>query len=337
MTWQYETDQRDFVIVSSGPEMGILAEAVRGQLSYRCQMEFQHYRLKQGLFKNGEACPQLPETVRRQHVFFFHPLQFPSPNDALMNLFIANDAIARAAAMSIVLVVPYISYLRQDRKDRPRVPITARLVADLIETNRIVRHVITMDMHTEQAEGFFSIPVDNLSSRRLFAEKVRDLLGNAVREAVVVSADVGGVKRARKFADDLGGLPIAIIDKRRTGPNESEVMHVVGEPVKGRVCLLYDDIFDTGGTTCQATQALLSPPHHATAVYQMATHGIFSDNAEDRFRDVGMPVFVTNTIPRSPEYLSQNPWLSVVSIDQLLTTVLYEHMLRGGSVSKHTW
>ena len=244
------------------------------------------------------------------------------------------DALARASVAGITLVIPFISYLRQDRKDEKRVPITARLIANLIESNRAITDIITIDMHTEQAQGFFSIPVDNLSSKLLFVEELKRRLGEEIGTALVVSPDFGSAKRADKFAKALGGLGKSLIEKRRTGPNKSEVVAVIGEPVEGRIILMNDDMIDTGGTIMNAAKALLGPPHNAAAAYIMATHGLFSADARERCASSTIPVLTTNSIPRSAEYLSQNPWLTVVPIDDLIAEALHENMLIGGSVSK---
>jgi ribose-phosphate pyrophosphokinase len=330
-----DTTQSRFVIVSS-EGMHEVAASVQKLLEVEHDTKLSHHHINYTTFANKEVCPKVSETVRRQHVLFFHPLQFPTPNDALMRLALSCDALTRASVESITLILPYIAYLRQDRKDQPRVPISSRVVADLIQTS-LVRHIVTMDMHTEQAEGVFRISVDNMSSRQLFATEVRKLLGPQYADAIVVAPDFGSAKRAKKFADELDGLPVALIEKNRTGPNACEVVKIIGESVEGRCVLLYDDMIDTGGTIMNAAAALLAPPHHAKSAYVLCTRGILSGSALETLRATQIPVLITNTIPRSVEFLKENPFISVVPVDMLLSNVLYEHMLRGGSVSKLKW
>ena len=327
-------DAKQFVIVSSGVEMGVMAEAVRKRLKKRYHVSINHFPIEYTTFKNNEVCPQIPRTVRRQHVLFFHPLQFPTPNDALAQMLIVNDALNRASAASITLVLPYMAYLRQDRKDKPRVPITARMLANVIEANRCVQNIVTFDMHTEQAAGFFDIPVDNVLTHALFAKKVKKILGADISRCVVVGPDIGSGKRARMLADALGGLPVALIDKRRSKANTSEVMHIVGEPVRGKIVLINDDMIDTGGTILNGAKALLQPEHGAIKVYVMATHGIFSGEAEKNLAEAQIPVLISDTIPRPDDYYERNTMLTVVSVKKILASVLYQQMRHGGSVSK---
>ncbi len=323
-----------FVIVSSGG-MHEMAASVREKLAERNPpLSLAHLQVKETRFANQEDHAWIPETVRRQHVFLFHALLEPTPNEAFMRMMIACDALARASVASITLVIPYMSYLRQDRKDRARVPITARLVADMIETNRLIKDIVTIDMHTEQAQGFFRVPVDNLSSKYLFVDYLKKILGEKIDNAVVVAPDFGSAKRAQKFAEALGGLPKSILEKERRGTNVSEVLAVTGEPVKDRVVLMYDDMIDTGGTIVGAAQTLLAPPHGAREVYVMATHGIFSGSAREKLPASGIPIIVTNSIPRSAKYQGNTPWFTTVPIDDLIARALYEHTLVAGSVSK---
>lgn len=322
-----------FVIISTDG-MHEMAQSVQGKLhtkGYGCA----HHKVEYETFKNGEVNAHIPETVRRQHVFFFHPLLFPTPNEAFMRMLIVGDALARASVAGITLVIPFMSYLRQDRKEKnDRVPITARLIANLIESNRAIRDIITIDMHTDQAQGFFSIPVDNLSSKLLFVEELKRRLGEEMSTALVVSPDFGSAKRADKFAKALGGLGKSLIEKRRTGPNKSEVVAVIGEPVDGRIILMNDDMIDTAGTIMNAAEALLREPHNAKKAYIMATHGLFSADAKERCASSNIPILTTNSIPRSAAYLTENPWLTVVPIDDLIAEAIHQNTLIGGSVSK---
>jgi ribose-phosphate pyrophosphokinase len=208
------------------------------------------------------------------------------------------------------------------------------MLANLIEKNRCVQNIVTFDMHTEQAAGYFDIPVDDVPTHMLFAKKVKKMLGDDLANCIVVAPDMGSGKRARRFADALGDLPVALIDKRRSQANVSEVMHIVGEPVRGKIVLINDDIIDTAGTILNAAQALLEPQHGAAKVYVMATHGVCSGDAEKNLATAGIPVLVTDTIPRSSDFYARNKVLTVVSTKKLLASTLYQQMRHGGSVSK---
>lgn len=326
-----EPNSSAFVVVSS-PLMHETAQAVVDLIGERYGVRFPHYRVGFERFKNGELMPRIPETVRRQHVFFFHALQEPAPNDAVMAMLLCNDALTRASVAGITLVAPYLPYLRQDRKHAPRVPISARMLADLIESNRSVERVITADMHADQEQGFFSIPVDNLTTGGLFARRCGELLAERLDDAVVVSPDFGGAVRARRFAARLG-VPVAIFEKRRPRANESEIVSLIGEPVAGKTVVIYDDMVDTGGTIRAVVRSLKELG--AQDVYVCATHGIFSGGAEEEFAKAGFPVLCSDSIPRSAAYLEKHgSWLEHVSMNQLLADAVYEASRVGGSVSK---
>jgi ribose-phosphate pyrophosphokinase len=320
-----------FVIVSS-PGMHEMGDSIRDILEHE-GMSFPHYRLEYVRFANGEILPRIPETVRRQHVFFLHPLQHPDPNTAVMMLLLANDALKRASTAGITLVVPYIPYLRQDRKDKPRVPISARLIADLIESNGAVERLITVDMHAEQEQGFFSIPVDNLTSMPIFEEYFRDELQEKGRKVVVVAPDFGAAVRARRFAGRLGDVPVSIVEKRRPSPNVTEIVSIIGEPVAGASVVIFDDMIDTGGTIRNTALALRNMG--AAEVYLSATHGIFSGGATEAFAEAGLRVATTDSIPRDDAFRREHrSWLTTVSIDRLLASAILEASSVGGSVSK---
>lgn len=295
---------------------------------------FAHLEMECDTFANGEMKPWIPETVRGEHVFVLQALQEPDPNIALMQLLLTADALKRASVAGITMVLPYIPYLRQDRKDMPRVPISARLIADLIESNEKVERVITMDMHVDQEQGFFSIPVDNIRVAKIHAEYFKNMLGKKIRDVVVVSPDVGGASRARRFAQFIGEeTKVALIDKRRTGRNKSEVLHFIGESLKGKIAIIFDDMIDTGGTNRGAAQAVME--QGAEEAYTCVTHGIFSKDAEEEFAKAGKPVVISSTIPRSKKYRKRNKsWLTVVPIDELLAEAIHQASLVGGSVSK---
>jgi len=249
--------------------------------------------LEVGRFSNGEIQVTLNESVRGHDTFVVQPTSAPV-NDNLMELLIIIDALRRASARRITAVIPYYGYARQDRKTRPREPITAKLVANLI-TMAGARRVLTMDLHAGQIQGFFDIPVDHLQGVPILAEY---LSRKDLQDPVVVSPDTGGVPRAGALAKRLGAS-IAIIDKRRPRPNVAEVMNVIGE-VKGRTCVMVDDMIDTAGTLTQGALALLE--RGAKEVYSCATHSVLSGPAVERLKDSPIKeVVVTDTIPIESE------------------------------------
>ena len=247
-----------------------------------------------GRFSDGEISVELMENVRGRDVFLLQST-CPPANDNIMELLIMVDACRRASAARITAVVPYMGYSRQDRRMRgSRMAIAAKLVANMLSSAGITR-LLTIDLHAEQIQGFFDIPVDNV-----YASPV--LLGDAWRQAyknmIVVSPDVGGVARARALAKRLDDADLAIIDKRRPRPNESKVMNIIGE-VEGKMCLLIDDMVDTAGTLCQAAQALKD--EGAVKVVAYITHPVLSGNAVDRISKSALDeLVVTDTIPLSP-------------------------------------
>ncbi len=261
-----------------------------------------------GRFSDGEVNVQIKESVRGDDVFVIQPT-CPPVNENLMELLVMIDALKRASAGRITAVIPYFGYARQDRKVQPRVPISARLVADLIATAGANR-VLTVDLHAGQIQGFFNIPVDNLAAYPIFIDYVEKhyLKDN---DFVVVSPDAGGVERARLFAKKMG-WPLAIIDKRRDKPNVAEVMHVIGD-VKGKKALILDDMIDTAGTLVKSAKALLEAG--AVEVYAAATHPVFSGPAHERIEDSDLKeVIVTDTIPLRKEFSK----VKVLSIAQML-------------------
>jgi ribose-phosphate pyrophosphokinase len=240
-------------------------------------------------FSDGEIMVEIGENVRGRDVFVVQSTCAPS-NQNLMELLVMVDALKRASAARITAVIPYFGYARQDRKVAPRTPITSKLVADLITTAGVHR-VLCVDLHAGQIQGFFNIPVDHLYAAPVILEDIRSRLSGRV---VVVSPDAGGTERARAFAKRLDA-GLAIIDKRRSGPNVSEVMHIIGE-VEGETCIIVDDMIDTAGTLCQAAAALKA--HGAGDIYATATHAVLSGPALERINQSCLKeVLVTNTIP----------------------------------------
>ncbi|MDX8402581.1 MAG: ribose-phosphate pyrophosphokinase [Mariprofundaceae bacterium] len=239
----------------------------------------EHIGLPQGeihiqRFSDGEIFLQIRETIRGLDAFFIQSTSAPA-NDNLMELLIFCDAAKRASARNICAVMPYFGYARQDRKSAGRTPISAKLVADMIQKAGATR-VLTMDLHAAQIQGFFDIPVDNIFAAPLFAKDIESR--NALADTIIVSPDVGGVVRARALAKRLH-VDMAIVDKRRPAPNEAKVMNIIGD-VEGKHCILVDDIVDTAGTLCGAAEALLE--RGATRVTAYATHGVLSGPAADR-------------------------------------------------------
>jgi ribose-phosphate pyrophosphokinase len=240
-------------------------------------------------FSDGETFCQIDENVRGSDVFIVQPTCEPV-NQNLMELLIMLDSFKRSSASRVTAVLPYYGYARQDKKDRPRVPITAKLVADLISRAGADR-VLTMDLHADQIQGFFDVPVDHLFAAPVLLEAVRDL---KIPDLVVVSPDAGGVERARAIAKRLDA-GLAIIDKRRTAPNTAEVMHLIGD-VEGCNALVVDDIIDTAGTLTKSVEALKSKG--AQRVLAAGVHGILSGPALQRIADSPMEmVLITNTTP----------------------------------------
>ena len=250
-------------------------------------------KAKVGVFSDGEIQVEIDESVRGMDTFLIQST-CPPVNQNLMELLIMLDALKRASAARINVVIPYYGYGRQDRKVTPRAPITAKLVADLIETAGATR-VLAMDLHVGQIQGFFNIPVDHLYALPAQLTYFRKLN----KQVVVVSPDAGGVERAREFAKRLKNASIAIIDKRRERANVSKVMHIVGD-VRDKVAILLDDMIDTGGTIVQAAEALVRDG--ASRVYACCTHAVLSGQAPERITASPLHELVmTNTIPLSNE------------------------------------
>jgi len=244
-----------------------------------------------GRFADGEIQVEVKTSVRHRHVYVIQSLSWPV-NDNLMELLVLGDTLRRASADEITAVIPYFGYARQDRQAKPRTPITARLVADMVQTAGFSR-VITMELHASQIQGFFTKPVDNIFASPVLIEAMRSL-DVPPSKLIVVSPAAGGVVRARHYSNVFGS-PMAIVDKRRSGPGLAEAMHLIGD-VEGMTAVLVDDMIDTAGTLTQAAEALMK--HGAHAVYAAATHPVLSGPAIDRINNsVIKKVFVTDTIP----------------------------------------
>ncbi len=261
-------------------------------------------------FADNEVFVEIQENVRGEDMFVIQSTSFPA-NDNLMELLIIIDALRRSSARRITAVLPYFGYARQDRKPGPRTPISAKLVANLI-TEAGASRVLTVDLHAGQIQGFFDIPTDNLFAQPVMVKDIQDYLGGD--QLMVVSPDVGGVVRARALAKRIGA-DLAIVDKRRERAGESEVMNIIGN-VEGRTCLLIDDIIDSGGTICNAADALTEKG--AKAVYAYATHGVLSGGAVARIRDSKLKSLVITDSIAATEEIRKCPNIRRISIATLL-------------------
>jgi ribose-phosphate pyrophosphokinase len=309
---------KPYAFMTLGREMKIiagntnrpLAEAIANHLGMALTKSTIHR------FADKEVFVEILENVRGEDVFVIQPTSFPT-NDSLMELLIIIDALRRGSAKRITAVVPYYGYARQDRKSGPRSPISAKLVANLI-TVAGANRVLTMDLHAGQIQGFFDIPLDNLHAAPVFVKHIKAQMPD--QKIVVVSPDVGGVVRARSLAKRLDA-ELAIIDKRREKAGESEVMNIIGE-VKGRACILVDDIVDSAGTLCNAAIALLNDG--AVSVCAYATHGVLSEGAVARIiKSPLTKVVLTDSIGATPEVAA------CAKIEQLtIAPLLSEAVLR---------
>ena len=283
-----QTNHSDFMIFTGNANRG-MAEEIASNLGTKLGAA------EVGRFSDGEVTVEIKQNVRTRDVFVIQPTCAPT-NDNLMELLVMVDALKRASAERICAVIPYFGYARQDRRPRSsRVPITAKVVANMLQAVGVER-VLTMDLHADQIQGFFDIPVDNIYASPVL---LGDLRQKNYEDLIVVSPDVGGVVRARALAKQLG-CDLAIIDKRRPKANVSEVMHVIGD-IEGRNCVIMDDMIDTAGTLVKAAEVLKQ--RGAKKVYAYCTHPIFSGPAIERIAggEALDEVVVTNTIPLSAE------------------------------------
>jgi len=261
-------------------------------------------------FADNEIFVEMKENVRGEDVFVIQSTSYPT-NDNLMELLIIIDTLRRASAKRITAVVPYFGYARQDRKPGPRTPITSKLVANMIDKAGANR-VLTMDLHAGQIQGFFDIPTDNLFAAPVLVEDIKSKLTS--NTPIVVSPDVGGVVRARIIAKRIGA-DLAIVDKRREKAGESEVMNIIGD-VKGKECFMIDDIVDSAGTLCNASDALIR--EGATKVYSYVTHGVLSGKAVERVNKSSLTkLLITDTIEES-DAVKESDKIDVISISSLL-------------------
>ena len=261
-------------------------------------------------FADNEIFVEMKENVRGEDVFVVQSTSYPA-NDNLMELLIIIDTLRRASAKRITAVIPYFGYARQDRKPGPRTPITSKLVANMIDKAGANR-VLTMDLHAGQIQGFFDIPTDNLFAAPVLVEDIKSKL--TVNTPIVVSPDVGGVVRARIIAKRIGA-DLAIVDKRRERAGESEVMNIIGD-VKGKECFMIDDIVDSAGTLCNASDALIK--EGATKVYSYVTHGVLSGEAVERVNKSSLTKLLTTDTIEESDTVKKSDKIDVISISSLL-------------------
>lgn len=311
---------RDKLLVFSGSSNPELAEKIVKYLDMGLG------RSVLGVFSDGEIKFQSKENVRGADIFIIQSLS-RDINFHIMELFLMADAFKRASATRITAVIPYYAYARQDRKDRPRVPISAKLMADLLETAGFNR-ILTMDLHADQIQGFFNVPVDNLMVLPVFLHHFTEI-GLKNRNVVVVSPDAGGVERARLFSKHLGA-GLAIADKRRPKENVAEIMHIIGD-VEGKDAIIVDDIVDTAGTMTKTVEALRK--NGAKKIYAACTHGILSGKAVERINGSLLEkIFISDTVPLDEEK-TKGTKITVLSVSQLFAQAI-ESIYNETSVSK---
>jgi ribose-phosphate pyrophosphokinase len=299
------SNMREKMVLVDGGSNAPLARAIAKQLGITAETDIITK------FNDGESGVTIKSNVRGLDVYVIQPTSNPV-NEHLMNLLIITDALRRASAKSITAVIPYFGYARQDRKDRPRVPITAKLVANILASSGINR-IITLDIHAHQIQGFFDIPMDHLYAKGLFIEHLKKLSKNLV----VVSPDVGGAKMAEGFADRLG-VEMAIVHKKRINDTTTKVAGIVGE-VAGKDVVIVDDIIATGGSLCEAAKALRKAG--ANKIYCAITHGVLSGPAMERIENSDIDtVFITDSIAQPAEKLIEK--IEVISVAPLLAEAI---------------
>lgn len=297
------------MMVFSGRANQELSKGIARKLNMRLGM------ITVGRFSDGEILVEVKENIRGKDVFVIQPICSPA-NEYLMELLVMIDAFKRASASRIIAVIPYYGYARQDRRPHSaRVPITAKLVANMITTAGANR-ILTVDLHTEQVQGFFDIPVDNVYASPIL---LGDIWRQKYTNLIIVSPDVGGVVRARALAKHVGDADLAIIDKRRPKDNVSEVMHIIGD-ISGKTCIIIDDLVDTAGTLCSAAFALKEKG--ALKVIAYCTHPVLSGAAEENIRNSVLDkLIVTDTIPLSSKLLAIDK-IRQLSVQEILAETI---------------
>lgn len=284
--------------------------------------DFELIGLEVKKFNNGELYVYCPENIRKKECFFIHDSS-ENPCEWLSELLLVNDMLKRASAEEIVNVLPFLLYSRQDRKDKPRVPISAKVIADLISLN--ASRIITTDLHATQIQGFYNIPFDALYTFSIAVKYLKEKYPDILENLVIVSPDVGGANRARAFAKKLN-CEIALIDKRREKAGEIAEMSVIGE-VSGKNAIIVDDMIDTGGTIIEAAKKLREKG--ARKVFAYATHAVFSNKAEEKLPDFFDKIIVSDSIPRNYE----NEKIEVISLVDLYAEAIYRAKM-GTSISE---
>lgn len=316
-----------------------LAERTQAILEKKYGKKLELIELEITEFGDGESIVEIKQTVRLMDIFLLYPMRDPNVNTAYVNFLMTLDALSRASVGRVTIVAPYMVFSRQDRKDKARRPISAKMVANHIELHKdIVKGLITFDFHAEQIQGFYNIPVDNLYGHKPLLAHCRALYGNDLTNVVICSPDGGGVTRARRFAHSSEPkLRYINLDKHRNGVNSVEMLEFHGN-IEGCHVILFDDMIDTATTTVEAVKVLRQAG--ARSVLVAAAHGLFSrskkDNkaAEDRLREAGVKVMVTESIRRSKEYQEANKdWLiAIVPIDETLAETIATALTPGGSI-----
>ena len=283
-----------------------LAKAIARRMSLHRGMSVNLVEARVERFNDQEIFVEVYENVRGEDMYIIQPTSNPA-NDNLMELLIIADALKRSSAARITAVIPYFGYARQDRRAKARTPISAKLVANLI-TEAGIDRVLTLDLHATQIQGFFDIPVDNLYAAPIFALDVRHTFRDRLQDVMVVSPDVGGVARARELAKRINA-PLSIVDKRREKPGEVAEMTVIGD-VRGKSCIIVDDICDTAGTLCKAAEVLMDAG--ATEVHSYITHGVLSGPAVERIRNSVMKTLVITDSIEPTEAVKAAPNIRIV-------------------------
>ena len=303
-----------------------LAEAIARRMSMHRGVHMNLVDTRVERFNDGEIFVEVFENVRGEDMFIIQPTSNPA-NDNLMELLIMADALRRSSAARITAVIPYFGYARQDRRTKARTPISAKLVANMLVSSGVER-VLTMDLHAAQIQGFFDIPVDNLYASPVFAIDIINQFRGRMDDLMVISPDVGGVARARELAKRIKA-PLAIVDKRREKAGEVAEMTVIGD-VKGKTCLIVDDICDTAGTLCKAAEVLME--NGAEEVHSYITHGVMSGPAVERVTNSVMKsLVITDTIAPSAS-VSAAPNIRVVPVAPIFTQAIL-NIWAGNSVS----
>lgn len=306
-------------ILLSGSTTKDIAKEIRKQIKIPLQ------EIEVQSFSDQETFVKIPNSIRGKDIFYIQSTSFPA-NDNIMELLLTLDAIKRSSAKSVTLIVPYFGYSRQERKTEARTPISTKLVADLIQSAGINR-LITLDIHADQIQGFFNIPVDNLYGANIFIEYLKQ---TDLSNTVIASPDAGGVSRARYFAKKLGINDLAIIDKRREKANQSEVMNVLGN-VKGKQIIIIDDMIDTGGTLIKGAKAFIQ--NGATSVKACITHGVLSGNAFSNLKngqDYLNELILTDSITPKEHVLKNMTYLKTAP----LIAEVIERLRTGNSISE---